>query len=299
MQSSSQNPTERSTWETYFLYIFGGITILHLACFGAFWTGVHTIDWVVCFLLYFIRMFAITGGYHRYFSHRTYKTSRWFQFILAFVAQTSSQKGALWWAAHHREHHRESDTLNDVHSPVRKGFLYSHIGWLYRLQNDYTPYEKISDFSKYPELVFLNKNWLIPPVTLGVFIGLWLGWSGLIVGFCLSTVLLWHGTFTINSLSHIYGYQDYYTGDHSKNNWLLSIITLGEGWHNNHHFYQSSTRQGFKWWQVDITYYILKLISWIGLVWDLREPPAEVLAAAGIHIRLAQASMLEPKTNSA
>ncbi len=278
-------PAKRSKWETYFLYVAGGITILHVACIGAFWTGAHAIDWVVCVALYFIRMFAITGGYHRYFSHRTYKTSRWFQFLLAFMAETSSQKGALWWAAHHRTHHKESDTINDVHSPVQRGFLYSHIGWLYQLENDYTDYEKVADLAKYPELVFLNKNWLIPPIVLGVLVWLWLGWSGLFVGFCLSTVILWHGTFTINSLSHIFGYQDYYTGDHSRNNWWLAIITLGEGWHNNHHFYQSSTRQGFKWWQYDITYYVLKAMSWIGLVWDLREPPREVVEAAGTHIR--------------
>ncbi|MFZ9736809.1 MAG: acyl-CoA desaturase [Prochlorotrichaceae cyanobacterium] len=285
MQISTQVPLQRSKWETYFLYIAGGITLLHIACIGAFWTGVRPIDWVVCFALYFIRMFAITGGYHRYFSHRTYKTSRWFQFILAFIAETSSQKGALWWAAHHRTHHKESDTVNDVHSPIRRSFWYSHIGWLYELENDYTDYEKVADLAKYPELVFLNKNWLIPPIVLGVLVWLWLGWSGLFVGFCLSTVILWHGTFTINSLSHLFGYQDYYTGDYSRNNWWLAIITLGEGWHNNHHFYQSSTRQGFKWWQYDITYYILKVMSWVGLVWDLREPPREVVEAAGTHIR--------------
>jgi stearoyl-CoA desaturase (delta-9 desaturase) len=288
MQISTEvpiQPAKRSKWETYFLYIAGGITLLHVACIGAFWTDVRPIDWVVCVALYFIRMFAITGGYHRYFSHRTYKTSRWFQFILAFIAETSSQKGALWWAAHHRTHHKESDTVKDVHSPVQRGFLYSHIGWLYELENDYTDYEKVADLAKYPELVFLNKNWLIPPIALGVLVWLWLGWSGLFVGFCLSTVILWHGTFTINSLSHIFGYQDYYTGDHSRNNWWLAIITLGEGWHNNHHFYQSCTRQGFKWWQYDITYYVLKVMSWLGLVWDLREPPREVVKAAGTHIR--------------
>ncbi|MEY2977208.1 MAG: acyl-CoA desaturase [Prochlorotrichaceae cyanobacterium] len=285
MQISTKVPLQRSKWETYFLYIAGGISLLHIACIGAFWTGVRPIDWVVCFALYFIRMFAITGGYHRYFSHRTYKTSRWFQFILAFIAETSSQKGALWWASHHRTHHKESDTVNDVHSPIRRSFWYSHIGWLYKLENDYTDYEKVADLARYPELVFLNKNWLIPPIVLGVLVWLWLGWSGLFVGFCLSTVILWHGTFTINSLSHLFGYQDYYTGDYSRNNWWLAIITLGEGWHNNHHFYQSCTRQGFKWWQYDITYYILKVMSWVGLVWDLREPPREVVEAAGTHIR--------------
>lgn len=279
--STTRNLPQRSTLHKLFIYCFGGMTLIHWACFGAFWTGTQPIDWVVCFSLYFIRMFGVTGGYHRYFSHRTYKTSRWFQFVLAFLAQTSSQKGALWWAAHHRRHHVESDQPNDIHSPRQQGVLYSHIGWLYNPRNDSTNYQKISDFSKYPELVFLNKNWLLPPILLGFGVWLWLGLSGLLIGFCLSTVLLWHGTFTINSLSHVYGYQDYETGDDSKNNFFLALITLGEGWHNNHHYYQACARQGFKWWQYDITYYILKVLSWVGLVWDIKEPPAHILAGAG------------------
>jgi stearoyl-CoA desaturase (Delta-9 desaturase) len=257
---------------------FTPFLLVHLAVFGALWTGATWVDWTVCAVLYVARMFGVTGAYHRYFSHRTYKTSRWFQFVLAFLAETSSQKGALWWAAHHRNHHKYSDLPWDVHSPIQRGFWYSHVGWLVDRGTEFTDYERVKDLAKYPELVWLNKNWLVPPVILGVATWLLFGWSGLWIGFCLSTVLVWHGTFTINSLSHVFGKRRFPTGDTSRNNWLLAMITLGEGWHNNHHHHMGSTRQGFYWWEIDVTYYILKAMSWVGLVWDLRPVPEHVLA---------------------
>lgn len=238
---------------------------------------VRPIDWVVCGVLYFVRMFAVTGAYHRYFSHRSYKTSRWFQLVLALLAMSSAQKGVLWWAAHHRHHHKFSDQPQDVHSPKQKGFIYAHVGWLFD-DTEATDYSKIKDFAKYPELMFLNKYWYLPPIALGVGIWLALGWSGLLIGFALSTVLCWHGTYTINSLTHLFGKRVYETSDDSRNSFFFALITLGEGWHNNHHYYQASTRQGFHWWQIDVTYYVLKVLSWVGLIWDLREPPAEVVA---------------------
>jgi stearoyl-CoA desaturase (delta-9 desaturase) len=139
-------------------------------------------------------------------------------------------------------------------------------------------YSGIKDFEKYPELVWLEKWERFPPFVLAVLVWAVAGWSGLIVGFFLSTVLLFHGTFTINSLSHVFGSQPYVTGDHSRNNIFLAIITLGEGWHNNHHHFPSATPQGFHWWQIDVTYYILKVLSIFRIVWDLRLPPAHVVA---------------------
>ncbi|WP_255215726.1 acyl-CoA desaturase [Pseudenhygromyxa sp. WMMC2535] len=252
--------------------------LLHFVPLLALLPGIEVrpIDWVVCAALYFVRMFAVTGIYHRYFSHRTYKTSRVFQFLMAVLAQTSSQKGALWWAAHHRHHHKYSDTPQDVHSPIQRGFWYAHVGWMWD-NTDATDYSKIKDLAKYPELVFLNKVWWLPPTLLGFAVWLSLGWSGLLIGFCLSTVLLWHGTFTINSLTHLFGKRVYETTDESRNSFLLSLVTLGEGWHNNHHYYQACTRQGFHWWQLDITYYILRGLALVGLIWDIREPPREVV----------------------
>jgi stearoyl-CoA desaturase (delta-9 desaturase) len=253
------------------------IVVHILAVVGPIFTPIRTIDVVVGIALYWIRMFFVTGAYHRYFSHRTYKTSRWFQFVLALGAMSSSQKGVLWWAAHHRTHHKFSDTEKDVHSPIRKGLMYAQCGWLFD-GTDKTDYSKVKDLAKYPELVFLNRYWYIPPALLGFGIWLALGWSGLWIAFMASTVVLWHGTFTINSLTHVWGRKVYPAGDESRNSAILAFITMGEGWHNNHHYYQASTRQGFHWWQFDFTYYILKVFSWLGLVWDLREPPAEVVA---------------------
>jgi stearoyl-CoA desaturase (Delta-9 desaturase) len=251
------------------------LVLIHLGALYGLWLGASWEVWVLCFALYFIRMFAVTGVYHRYFSHRTYKTSRWLQFVLAFLAETSSQRGVLWWAAHHRDHHKYSDTEKDVHSPRHTGFWHAHIGWIYDHNGD-TNYARVKDLTRYPELVALNKLWVLPPTILGFSCWLVFGWPGLFIGFMMSTVLLWHGTFTINSLSHVFGNQRYATGDDSRNNWLLALITMGEGWHNNHHHFMGSTRQGFFWWEVDLTYYVLKAMSWLGLVWDLKEPPARV-----------------------
>ena len=252
--------------------------IVHILPLAAIWTGVHWYDWICCAVLYVTRMFFLTGAYHRYFSHRTFKTSRWFQFILAFFAMTSAQKGVLWWADHHRKHHKHADLEADPHSPVQRGFWYSHVFWIFD-HTDQTEFANVSDLAKYPELRWLDKYYLVPPTILALAVWGILGWSGLWIGFMLSTVFLWHGTFLINSLAHVFGRRRFATKDDSRNSWILALLTLGEGWHNNHHHYMSSTRQGFYWWEVDFTYYGLKALSWIGLIWDLREPPASILAS--------------------
>jgi stearoyl-CoA desaturase (Delta-9 desaturase) len=251
--------------------------LVHLACFGAIWTGLTAEALVLCGTLYALRMFAIGAGYHRYFAHRAYKTSRVVQFVLAFLAQTSAQRGALWWAAKHRRHHRHSDTDLDVHSPRQHGFFYAHFGWIFTPRHGATDYGAIADFARYPELVWLDRHYYLPAGLLGVMAWLIAGWPGLVVGFCWSTVLLWHGTFAINSVAHLAGRRRYVTGDDSRNNWFLAILTMGEGWHNNHHAYQSSVRQGFRWWEYDPTFYVLKLLSWSGIVWDLQSPPATLV----------------------
>ncbi len=250
---------------------------VHLACLAILWVDVQPIDWIICGALYVIRMFGITAGFHRYFSHRSFKTSRVFQFILAFLGQSSAQRGVLWWAATHRYHHKHSDTERDVHSPVQHGFWYAHVLWIFSKRGRSVDYSLIKDFQKYPELVWLEKWERLPPFLLGFLVWLIAGWSGLVVGFFVSTVFLFHGTFTINSLSHVIGKQPYATGDSSRNNLFLAIITLGEGWHNNHHHFPSATPQGFRWWQIDVTYYILKVLSLVRIIWDLRLPPAHVV----------------------
>ena len=260
---------------------------LHAACLAAFWTGVSWWSIGVCVALYALRMFGITGGYHRYFSHASYKTSRVFQFFLGWLGATALQKGPLWWASHHRHHHAHSDGPEDVHSPVQRGFWYSHLGWILGSKFHETNERLIAGFLKYRELRWLNRYHIVPPVLLAAIVyafGEWMrrahpatgvtGLQMLVWGFLISTILLYHGTFTVNSLAHVWGSRRFNTKDDSRNNWFIALITLGEGWHNNHHYAPSSERQGFYWWEIDVTHYVLVALSWLGIVWDLKQPPA-------------------------
>jgi stearoyl-CoA desaturase (Delta-9 desaturase) len=244
---------------------------LHALPLLAFFTGATWMDWAACFALYYVRMFGITAGYHRYFAHRSYKMGRVAQFLMAFLGTTSSQKGVLWWAAHHRDHHRYSDGPEDIHSP-RLGVMWSHVSWILCTKHDATKWSRIQDFAKYPELVWLNKYWAVPPTMLGVACFLVGGWSMLLIGFFLSTVLLWHGTFLVNSAAHIFGTRRFETTDDSKNSWWIALLTCGEGWHNNHHHYSSSANQGFYWWEIDLSYYGIKALQALGVAWDVRKP---------------------------
>ena len=263
--------------------------LLHLACLSVIWVGVSWIAVATAIGLYWLRMFAITGFYHRYFSHRTFKTSRAMQFIFGLLGTSATQRGPIWWAAHHRHHHLHADLPADVHSPVQYGFLWSHMGWfMSRTQFD-PDLSRVKDLTRYPELRFLDRYDVLVPSLLGSALfsaGMVLkhhapelgtdGWQMLVWGFVISTVLLYHGTYTINSLSHVWGRQRYQTDDSSRNNFWLALITMGEGWHNNHHHYPAATRQGFFWWEWDPTYYGLKVLSWTGLIWDLHAVPRRV-----------------------
>jgi stearoyl-CoA desaturase (delta-9 desaturase) len=251
--------------------------VLHLALLSVFLVPVEVSALVLCAATYFLRMFGITGGYHRYFAHRAYKTSRVFQFVLAWLGCSALQKGPLWWAGHHREHHRYSDTPKDPHSPYETSFWWSHVGWILSSEHVETPHEQIPDWERYPELRWLDRWHWMPGVFLAVACFLIGGWSGLVWGFVVSTILVYHATFTINSLSHLFGSRRYATTDDSRNNLFLALITLGEGWHNNHHHYQSSANQGFFWWEIDISYVTLLGLRCFGIVWDLRKPNEKAL----------------------
>jgi stearoyl-CoA desaturase (Delta-9 desaturase) len=262
--------------------------LLHLACIAVWWVGWSGFALWTAAGLYVVRMFAITGIYHRYFSHRTYRTSRWMQFVFALLGASSAQRGPLWWAAHHRSHHKFSDMQPDPHSPIRHGFWRSHIGWFMTNRHFLTDYRRIHDFARFPELRWLNRFDVIVPIVLAVmlyFVGRLLhyaapslgvtGWQLVVWGFVVSTTLLFHATASINSLAHLIGRRRYDTGDDSRNNFFLALITLGEGWHNNHHKLRSCTRQGFYWWEIDLTYYALKFLAVMGLIWDLRPVPGK------------------------
>jgi stearoyl-CoA desaturase (delta-9 desaturase) len=254
--------------------------VVHLVCFAVIWTGISWKAAALGLFMFFTRKFGITGAFHRYFSHRSYKTSRPFQFFLAFLGGAAAQKGALWWAAHHRHHHKHSDTDEDLHSAKLEGFYWSHLGWV--LSDEYDEYDPnvVKDLTKFPELVWLDKFIFVPPVAAAVFCFLVDGWQGLVVGFFISTVILYHTTFAINSFCHMFGKRRYETGEESKNSLWLALLTMGEGWHNNHHHYPLSCRQGFFWYEIDLTYYVLCGLSKLGIVWDLKAPPERMLQPA-------------------
>lgn len=266
---------------------------MHIACLGVIRVGVSPVALIVAAMLYAVRMFALTGFYHRYFSHRTFQTSRAVQFLFALIGASCVQRGPLWWAAHHRHHHRVTDTPDDPHSPRVHGFWWSHVGWFLTPRNFRTDVARVPDLAKYPELRWLDRFDIAIPVVLAVAmygLGVLLqhaapqlatsGGQMLIWGFFVSTIVLFHATVTINSLAHRFGKRRYDTKDDSRNNVWLALLTFGEGWHNNHHFFPGSSRQGFRWWEVDLTWYGLKLMSMLGLVHKLKPVPAWVLAKA-------------------
>ena len=275
---SESQPNQKFNWVQTLPFI-----ALHLGCLAVFWVGVSSIALEVLALTYGLRMFAITGFYHRYFSHKTFETNRIIQFIFAFLGASSAQRGPLWWASHHRVHHRYADTDKDPHSPKIKGFIWSHFSWFFSPDAFKTDNSLIPDLLKFPELRWLNRSDMFAPALLALslfILGHHLnqqsalyhtsGAQLLVWGFFISTGLLFHATSSINSLAHLIGHRSFTTPDSSRNNFVLALITLGEGWHNNHHFYPASARQGFRWWQIDITYYLLWLMSQCRIIRNLR-----------------------------
>jgi stearoyl-CoA desaturase (delta-9 desaturase) len=277
----SATPPRRVNWVGSIpFFLFHALALIGVLVLGWSWWGA-----ALAIALYFVRMFGVTAGYHRYFSHRSFKTSRAGQLALAVLAMSSVQKGVLWWASHHRLHHKRSDQPGDVHSVLLDGFWWSHVGWIVSRDYEATDHDRVRDLVRYPELVWLDRYYLVPPTVLGVSLFLLGGWWALVWGLLVSTVLLWHGTFTINSLTHVFGRRRYLTTDNSRNNFWLALITMGEGWHNNHHYYQRAVKQGFFWWEIDVTYYVLRVLSWLGLVWDLHKPPPHVVDSNRVESR--------------
>lgn len=249
---------------------------VHLAALVGMWVTGWSWKWaVMAWVSYYVRMIVVTAGYHRYFAHRSYRTSRVFQFLLALGAQSAAQRGVLWWAGHHRWHHKYSDTPLDVHSAKQHGFWHAHMGWLLTGAWNETDQKLVPDLAKFPELRWLDRPLLhlAPVLALGLAFLLLGGLPGLVWGFLLSTVMVWHGSFAVNSFAHLVGKRRYATRDDSRNSWLLAILTTGEGWHNNHHHFPGSARQGFFWWEIDVTYYVLLGLAKLGLVWDVRRVP--------------------------
>jgi len=263
---------------------------VHLGCLGVIWTGWSPVAIAICLAAFWLRMFAVTAFYHRFFSHKSYKANRFWQFCFAVLGNSASQRGPLWWAAHHRNHHKHSDEESDLHSPIAHGFWWSHVGWFMSDEGFKTDYSVIKDLAKFPELRFLNRFDSLVPVLfaicmymLGEYLAYALPNSGvnglqiLVWGFFISTVFLFHATFTINSLGHVWGSRRFETKDQSRNNAFLALLTLGEGWHNNHHRFAVSARQGFYWWEIDISYLILRLLRFFRIISDLNPVPSRIL----------------------
>ena len=257
-----------------------GFLLVHLAALGVFFLGFSWKGVALCLGSYYLRMFAITAGFHRYFSHRAYGLGRVPQFLLAFLGQTAAQRGVLWWASNHRHHHRYSDRPEDIHSPIQRGFWWSHMGWILSRAQDEPDHSRVPDLAKYPELVWLDRNEYLPTLLYGIALFLAFGWTGLFYGYFLSTVVLWHGTFCINSVMHVFGRRVYATTDDSRNSFLFALVTMGEGWHNNHHWAPGSAAQGFHWWEVDASFYLLWLGERVGLVRGLHRRPQHFREAA-------------------
>jgi stearoyl-CoA desaturase (Delta-9 desaturase) len=252
---------------------------VHLGCLGVFWVGASPAAVGIAVALFTLRMFAITAFYHRYFSHRAFRTSRLVQFVFALLGASAVQRGPLWWASHHRHHHAHADRPEDSHSALQHGFAWAHAGWFLSRANFATRRELVADLARYPELRLLDRFDALVPLALAGGLYAAGGLQFVVWGFCISTVALWHATFTINSLAHRYGKRRYATRDDSRNNLWLALLTFGEGWHNNHHHYPGAARQGFYWWEVDLSYYALRALAALGLIWDLKLVPARVRAA--------------------
>lgn len=269
------------------------IFFMHLACLGIFFTGFSWVAVAVLAVSYAVRVFALTAGFHRYFAHRSFKTSRVFQFVMAWVGTSAAQLGPMWWAANHRHHHQHSDTEEDIHSPVIKSAFWAHIGWVLCRAYRGIRMDRVKDLNRYPELRFIDRFHVLPVVSLVLFLyGLGatvnayfpgIGTSGMQLvmwGFFLSTVLVYHVTFCVNSVTHIVGKKRFATSDESRNSFWVALLTFGEGWHNNHHRWPLSARQGMYWWEIDLTYYFLCLLQKVGLIWDLKVYPRKLYAEA-------------------
>lgn len=277
------------------LLITSPLVFMHLACIGIFFTGFSWVAVVALLITYFVRVFALTAGFHRYFSHRSFKTSRFFQFIMAWVGTSAAQMGPMWWAAHHRHHHQHSDTEEDVHSPVAKDLFWAHVGWVLCRTYGGTKTERVQDLYKFPELRFIDRLHALPAISLGLalyYIGQQLnfyypglgtsGWQLVMWGFFLSTALVYHVTFCVNSVTHIIGNKRFKNSDESRNNFWIALLTFGEGWHNNHHRYPLSARQGMYWWEFDLSYLLLRGLEKLGLVWDLKTYPKVIYKEASL-----------------
>jgi stearoyl-CoA desaturase (delta-9 desaturase) len=232
---------------------------------------------------HFLRAVGITLAFHRYYAHRSFQMSRPARFVWTLIATAAMQKGPLWWAGHHVNHHRFADRDGDPHSPMVSGVYYAHIGWfLNDAKHDRLEPSNpvIRDFSGAPEIAWLDHYYFAPPLALAALMYLAGGMPWLVWGFCVPTVTLAHATFAINTVNHMFGSRRFDTIDESRNNVLTALFAAGEGWHNNHHRYQRAARNGFYWWELDLTWYVIRLMGFVGAAWDIQPVPERIYEEA-------------------
>jgi stearoyl-CoA desaturase (delta-9 desaturase) len=232
---------------------------------------------------HFLRAVGLTLAFHRYYAHRAFQMNRIARFVWTFIGIAAMQKGPLWWAGHHVNHHRFADRDGDPHSPMISGVYYAHIGWfLNDARHDRLEPSNpvVRDFSKVPEIAWLDRYFAVPPLMLAAAMYLAGGMPWLIWGFCLPTMTLAHATFAINTVNHMFGTRRFDTIDESRNNALTAFFAVGEGWHNNHHRYQRAARNGFYWWEFDPTWYVIRIMAAVGLAWDVHRVPERIYREA-------------------
>ncbi len=243
---------------------------------------------------HFLRAIGLTLSFHRYFAHRAFELSRGARFFWAFVGTAAMQKGPIWWAGHHLSHHKYADRDGDPHSPAVSGFYYAHVGWfLNDARNDALPEANpvVRDFGSVPEIAWLETYYVVPPLMLAAGLYAVGGWAWTIWGFGVATTTLAHATFAINTVNHLWGSRRFDTPDDSRNNAITAFFAAGEGWHNNHHRYQRAARNGFYWWEFDPTWYVVKVMSWLGLAWNLQPVPARIYEEARQRVNAVAASL--------
>ena len=256
---------------------FLGIAGLHLVCVFAPWTFSWSALGVALFLYWAVCGLGISMGYHRLLTHRGFETSGAFRYVLATLGTMNFQGGPVGWVGTHRIHHRDSDTENDPHSP-RHGFLWAHLLWC--LAHDPLGRRRKAaalDLGRERGMVWLDKWFWVPQAVLAAVLYLLGGWSWVVWGVGVRTVFTYHATWLVNSASHTWGYRNFETKDDSRNNWWVALISWGEGWHNNHHAHQRSARHGMRWFEIDATYWSLRLLAWLRVVRNVYAPGPDLL----------------------
>ncbi|PON48098.1 Fatty acid desaturase, type 1, core [Parasponia andersonii] len=261
-------------WNSLDIGTAGIVLAMHLLsvfapfCFS--WGGF----WVAVALYIVTGLFGITLSFHRNLSHRSFKLPKWLEYSFAYCGALALQGNPIDWVSTHRYHHQYCDSKRDPHSPI-EGFWFSHMSWLFDT-NSVTQRcgdpNNVSDLEKQPFYKFLQSTYMVHPIALGVLLYAVGGFPFLVWGMGVRIVWVYHITWLVNSACHVWGRQAWMTGDLSRNNWWVALLAFGEGWHNNHHAFEYSARHGLEWWQLDMTWYVVRLLQAIGLATEVKIP---------------------------